>query len=354
MRVRNPAEFSPDGYDYEVQQPPLGYIPYVITAQPNAPPKSAIVDMRWGGAIWVVVSAMLLLVLAILEELPLLGLTALLAISLLGPVEIDTAATVNNDAAAVAIGALGLIVLSLARRRGRSLTWLGLIVGVVIGLTKGLFVVVPAVFVVDAILQEGWHLISGKAQTTLLRSLWDALRRHFTETAMLVGAVLSFVGWTLFQSARATTRPSVVLHALMGFQTTSHLQITQIIRGVQQQFSVLIAYYPDAPIDVVWDIVVLGAIVGIVFLRTGSEIRPELRRLCIAVVTGLVALAVFWPTLVFIQGHYSFDAPARYALPLLPIIALILARSSRRIGLVAMGVLLPAAAIVWQLAIAKF
>ena len=66
------------GYDYEAQQPPLGYLPYVLTANPQASPDAAIADARRGGIIWIGVSAVLLLVLGVVEDFSLLALGAAL------------------------------------------------------------------------------------------------------------------------------------------------------------------------------------------------------------------------------------------------------------------------------------
>jgi hypothetical protein len=64
-----------------------------------------------------------------------------------------------------------------------------------------------------------------------------------------------------------------------------------------------------------------------------------------AVFVGILALAVAFPVFNFVEGHYDFAVPTRYALPLLPIIGYVVARALRGRGLVLVGVILPALAV---------
>ena len=106
VKERNPASFPAGGYSYEaVAQPPLGYLPYLLTAQPNDSPQAAHVAARWGGFVWSVVAAGLLVWVGWLSDLSLLELGAVLSICLLSPVEVHAAATVTNDSAGVVAGA---------------------------------------------------------------------------------------------------------------------------------------------------------------------------------------------------------------------------------------------------------
>jgi hypothetical protein len=73
-----------------------------------------------------------------------------------------------------------------------------------------------------------------------------------------------------------------------------------------------------------------------------------------AIFIGIIALAAGFPLLNFIEGHYDFYAPSRYALPLLPIVGLVLMRAIRVRGLLLIGVLLPALAVIDQLATGQF
>ena len=73
-----------------------------------------------------------------------------------------------------------------------------------------------------------------------------------------------------------------------------------------------------------------------------------------AVIAGLVALGIGFPVVTYFQGHYNESAIARYAIPLLPLIGLAIARGSRRFGIVSVGLALPIAAAIVQLAVLKY
>ena len=68
----------------------------------------------------------------------------------------------------------------------------------------------------------------------------------------------------------------------------------------------------------------------------------------------MVGLAVFYPVLNYLQGHYNVPGAARFALPLLPIVGFVAARASRVRGLMLIGLLLPALALVAQLLGSQF
>jgi hypothetical protein len=130
VEERNPASFPAGGYSYEsVAQPPLGYLPFLLTAQPSDAPRAALVSARWGGFIWSVVAAGLLVWVGWLADLSLLELCAVLSVCLLSPVEVHAAATVTNDSAGVVAGAAVLGIFLAARRRGTAMAGVGLAAG---------------------------------------------------------------------------------------------------------------------------------------------------------------------------------------------------------------------------------
>lgn len=342
---RNPADLPAGGYSYEaVQQGPLGYLPYVLTARTNVSPQTALVDARWGGFIWSIVGAGLLVWVGWLADLSLLELCGVLSVCLLSPVQVHAASTVTNDSSAVAAGALVVATFLVARRRQTALVSIGLVVGLLIGLMKGLFVVVPFVLLVGL-------LIFDVAQRRR-QSRADLWRRYGCSSAMFLGVVISYGGWLLLQQARATVPPSVVLHVLQGFSTTPYPRPSTFFNGIQQALSDLIAYAP-APLYWFWNLSVYGSLAGLLVLQ-GPVGRPQLRAMAAAIFIGIIALAAGFPLLNFIEGHYDFYAPSRYALPLLPIVGLVLMRAIRVRGLLLIGVFLPALAVIDQLATGQF
>ncbi len=342
---RNPATYPAGGYSYEaVQQGPLGYLPYVLTARTNVAPQSALLDARWGGFAWSVIGAGLLVWVGWLAELSLLELCGVLTICLLSPVEVYAASTVTNDSSAVAAGALVVGAYLVARRRRTPVAGLGLAVGLLVGLMKGLFVVVPFVMVVGLVI----------ADVSLRRkpSRADFWRRYGCSLCMFAGVIISYGGWLLFQETRAIVSPSVVLHALQGFSTTPYPRPSTFFTGVQQALSDLVAYAP-APLYWFWNLAVYGSLAGLLVLQ-GPVGRPQLRAMAAAIFVGIIALAAAFPLLNFVEGHYDFYAPSRYALPLLPIVGVVLVRAVRTRGLLLIGIVLPALAVIDQLSTGQF
>jgi hypothetical protein len=345
VTTRLPADFAAGGYSYEaVDQPPLGYLPYLLTARPNDAPRQALVSARWGGFIWSVIAAAALIWAGWLAALSLLELCAVLSISLLSPVAVNVSATVTNDSSAVAAGAFVLVTYLVARRRDRPLLLIGLLVGVLTALMKGLFVVAPFTLLVGVVLAD----IAARRKPTKA----TIASRYGCVLAMTVGAIVGYGGWLLLVDIRQVVSPSVVLHVLQGFSTTGHVRPSTILVGVESGLSGLIAWVP-APLYWIWNLAVYGSLAGMVVLQ-GPVGRPQLRAMAAAVFVGILALAVAFPVFNFVEGHYDFAVPTRYALPLLPIIGYVLARSLRGRGLLLIGAILPALAVFDQVYTSQF
>lgn len=342
---RNPVTFPPYGYSYEVtQQPPLAYLPYLLTIQIDGSSQQALQDARWGGFIWSVVGAGLLVWVAWMLDLSIIELVGVLAICLLSPVELRSIATVTSDSAALPTGAAVVATYLVSRRRQTPMIVVGLIVGLIVGFMKGLFVVAPFVVLAALIISD----IARRRRPTR----GDIWVRYGCSAAMFVGAVISYVAWVLIQDARAIVSPSIVLHALEGGSVTSHLRVTTILAGIQNGLSELMAYVP-APLYWIWDVAIYGILAGLLVLK-GPVGRVSERAAALAVFFGIAALAVGFPLLNFVEGHYNFTTPARYVLPLLPIIALVAIRAMRTRGVLVVGIALPALAVIYQLATSQF
>jgi hypothetical protein len=192
VEARNPASFSAGGYSYEsVVQPLLGYLPFLLTAQPNDSPRGALVSARWGGFIWSAVVAGLLVWVGWLADLSLLELCAVLSISLLSPVAVRAGATVTNDNAGVVAGAAVLGIFLAARRRGTAMAGIGLAAGLLVGFMKGLFVVAPLVILVSVVIGD-----LSNHRTPQRADLWQ---RYGCALSMFLGAAVSFTAWSLIQ-----------------------------------------------------------------------------------------------------------------------------------------------------------
>jgi hypothetical protein len=103
-----------------------------------------------------------------------------------------------------------------------------------------------------------------------------------------------------------------------------------------------------------WNLLFFAVVIGAVVLGSRAGVSRETRALGIASLAGLLVLAVAWPVVWYLQGRYLGVAPARYGLPLLPFLSLVAIRTLGRTGLVVLGVVVPASAVVWQLAVKPF
>jgi hypothetical protein len=350
VTYRNPRDYPPLGYNYEAQQPPLGYIPYVLMARPNAAPAQALLDARRGGEIWTAIAALALIAVAIVESLSVVETGALLSLCLLCPVYVHAAATVNNDSASLAAGALVVWTASYSRRHGRRFVALGLGVGLCIGFLKGIFIVAPfVVLLADLLNAEPWR------RDLTRPSRMGRMNRCACSFSMFVGAAASYLAWIVIQSARAKVPSSVVLKALLGFSQTKRVRFDSIVSGFQQLLAMWQPpFYSGAPLYYLWDVSVIACLVAVVVIKRRADVLAQYRNLALAVLVGMSAVAVGWPVLVYLQGHYNEAAAARYGLPLLPPIALIVVRCTRKVGLTTVGILLPAAAGVSELVVGKF
>ena len=215
---RNPAAVSARGYSYEgILQPPLGYLPYLLTVDPNGSSQASLDTARWGGFIWSVVGAGLLLWVGWMLDLSLLELTGVLTICLLSPVQTRAISTVTTDSAAVPAGAAVVATYLLSRRLHRPMVVTGLLVGLVVGFMKGLFVLAPFVVLTSLVFAD----IARRHRPTRE----ELMLRYGCSAAMFVGATLSYAAWLLIQDARAIVPPSTVLHAVMESHTTKAIGV---------------------------------------------------------------------------------------------------------------------------------
>ncbi len=344
IAYRNPVSYVPRGYSYQAQQAPLAYLPYLATARPDAPPRSALAAAREGGPIWVCLSAGLLVVVGGIEGLDLLALTTLLSICLLSPVAVYSWSTVTNDSAGVAAGALAVITSSIVRQRGSNVAWISFGVGMVIGLLKGLFFIAPLALLISGLLRE----TPNRTGVSWAR-LWA---RHKGNVLMLAGAMLSLVGWAVLQDLRGSASLTTVLDA--GLPTSvRYFHWSALFGTFKNQFTMLVPYYYSAPWYWVWNVAVFGTFLAPILVR-GRSRSPALAASAIGVVAALAIVSFGYPAALYFMRIYSSGISARLGLPVLPIVALIIVRYARRPWLIAVGVALPAIAAVSQLASGKY
>jgi hypothetical protein len=195
-------------------------------------------------------------------------------------------------------------------------------------------------------------LLFGAVAARRMPSRPELWRRYGCTLAMTVGAVVAYAVWLLFVDARAVVAPSVVLHALESFLSSPYPRPSTILTGIETQLSILNSYTP-APLYWLWDLAVFGSLAGVLLLK-GVVQDQRIRAAALAIFAGVAALAVGFVLLNYVQGHYDFPAPQRYALPILPILGIVVARAMRLRGLLVVGLILPACAVIAQLVGGQF
>lgn len=343
---RNPEAAGADGYSYEAQQPPLGYIPYALVATPARSPQQALVDLRRGGMIWTAAAGVVLLAFGLVEGLSLAALSVVLAVSLLSPEFFEWTATVTNDSAGAFAGGLGLLAVALSRRWKVPATLsTGVVVGIVLGLLKGLFIVVPAALAIEAIVMaRPWRRAPDR-----LRNCWQSGACAF---GMLAGTVVAYGGFVMLQDERSTVSPHVVLRALLGFAAINHVHLHTIIGSFSSLTTVFVPLFlPDSSSTVlynIWNLAMMGTVLGAIVIRRQGDDPDPSRALGLGILGAIVALAVLWPLWWFLQGYDQITV-ARYVIPLCPLIGLVVVRATSTRVMAVIGLGLPLAAAAAQL-----
>jgi hypothetical protein len=140
--------------------------------------------------------------------------------------------------------------------------------------------------------------------------------------------VTSFVvtiGFLLFQNVRAVVPSYQVLHALLGFaDPVKVIQVKTVISSVSNLANNWLGpsdglIRSSQPFFYVVNAAYL-VVIGVALVRgwrSGSQPGPSVLMTTWALTT--LAFSVAWPLLLFVQGHFDFDAPPRYGLLVLPL-----------------------------------
>ena len=334
--ITDPRAYGPDGYSYEAQQPPLAYLTYVPFLRPHESPAAALNSARRGGVVWLVVAAGLAILMAWLSDMTISQLALVLGVCLLNPQSVKAAATVTNDSAAIVAGLACIVTVQLARRRQSTFVVPALIVGVIVGLMKALFCVVPFALLLGGLLMERPRL-----RGLDIKGLW---RRRGCELSLLVGAAGATVGFDAFQHMRATTPSKAVVHAMLWWSVTKGLKWSTVENSIANVFSPLQGN-PSTPLYQLWNFLLFGSVLGWVLNRSAQRSKAIVS-LATSTVLCILLLGVGSTMLLYWQGRYTFPTAPRFVLALIPLLAYIAAKSMRRIPTVLVGVVAPALAVV--------
>lgn len=326
IKDRVAASFPAKGYSYEAQQPPLGYLFYVpgVWVSAGLGPAATLDEVRDVGGVLLLLAAAILLF-AISSQLGLrFWRTVLLSsVVLLAPLSVYAFSTVSNDAGTLVV-ALAFVALFLtAARRGlrSALVWGG-VAGLLLGATKSYNALLP-MGMVAALLFLGW-LVRNRSRAGF-RAVFARSDMRFS----LAAAVMSLLvtgAFTLWQSVRATVSSAQVLSALLGAPDNDvFINPKTVASSAANLANNWLGGANGLVLDGWTFFVVLNSVLlillGVAFARPRSLVADRARLFATAWAFIVPAFAVAWPVLLFLQGHYDYDAPARYGLLILPLAA---------------------------------
>lgn len=344
IKERNPKGFPPDGYNYEAQQPPLGYLAYVpgLLLSGDRDPGATLNYVRdTGGTLLLVVTSAILFALATQMRLGFFRTTLLAGITLLAPMTIHAYSTVSNDPATVIATLIFASLLLAARGRGaRVATILGLIAGLVVGGTKSSAILVPAAMLLALIGFEMFARLRSNVAGRQSAARWIValLRRtdvRFVLTSLIVSCVVT-LAFTAWQSIRGSVPSGVVLHAVMGIlPLVDQVQISTIVSSVANLSNNWLGASNGLVSDPQLFVALNGlllVLVGVAFVLPNDVKAPGSQLFATTWAIVVVVFSVAWPVLLLIQGHFNFDTPQRYGLLILPLAALAATDAVRRKG----------------------
>lgn len=323
--------FPPAGFSYEAQQPPLGYLAYLpgFMLSNGLEPGPRLNFVRDAGGV-VLIGLAMILVLLISRILSLGFWRTLLfgGLIMLAPIAIHALSTVNNDASALTTSlafVYGLLLSHKMRARGSFI--LGAAVGILLGLTKAFMILLPA----SAVLVFGIVAIQRlKMKSSAIGKEYS--RPHHVYALTASGASLIAAGiFSIWQTQRAVVPAGEVLKSLLGFEpTVDNVQLETVLSswsnlanswlGASNGLVSIPSFF-----SVINVLVLILAGVAFAYTKRPRPIMLALEPYSRAFISmWMVVILLFglaWPALLFFQGGFNFDAPARYALQAMPLLA---------------------------------
>ncbi len=341
-KFRNPTEYPPEGFSYEAQQPPLGYVAYVPGAlffQSESPEKYLNGVRDSGGAALIGLSGVFLFLLSRKLRLG-FWLTVLLSgIIMLAPSGTYALGIVSNDGPTL-VGALGftLALVSSFMWSRRTSVLVGAGVGVALGLIKSSTLVLPfgALFAIVC-----YSMVSVVRRRSTVSQEGGRGELIFVGSAFVANGMVAVL-FHGYQSLRAIVPSGVVLNSLLGFLTTDVIQPATIVNSIGNLMQIWGGYsnglITSPPL---FNVINTGLLVLLGFSawmlgssRAGWGEVPvrAFRVVALNWITTIILFGVSWPVLQFLQGGFNFDAAIRFGLLVLPLVGVLIAGGLRKSG----------------------
>lgn len=331
-KTRDPKNFAPAGYNYEAQQPPLGYLPYVFFAKTGSEPALTLEQLRiQGSQFWLFAIAALIVIYSALIGLSWAPSILMGSLMLLNPIVIHSVATISNDSAVVvsvmAWMIIRVIISKFKLELGKWSVALSALGGLALTLTKGFLVLIPFAELCIYLTKK---LIAGDFRKG--KRFMGSILKTEAFIAFFSG-LIGFAVFLLIQSSRSIQPSTVVLDSLLGFSKTEFPNPQTYVASISNMLVLFKGSFFGSTLDLAISEILTCTVVAIMVL----VVRRELTALKLDAISptqslgifspGLVAIstlllmAIVWPTLLYVQGSFDFAASSRYALIALPLIA---------------------------------
>ena len=322
--------FLGGAYQYEAQQPPLYYaltapIARIIKGVTGI---GALGAARLVGVLWLTLGLLVLWRASRLLAVPQLPMLATILAIAAAPNVVYYSSIVSNDSAGILCGALAAYVAALTLTRHRPYTWPAIALGVAAALTKtscALPVGVVGLVVAAASLSRHPGISSDRR---------GSLRR--TGLGLISGSVVGTLAWVVYYRSVATIEPKTL--PTFDVLRTGPVNLGNIFSQARSFLSVLTdSYNPFAVWNgEVYGVVGMFAMLAIVAGLAAGAFTPERTWWSIAGPIVLSCLYVGGVVIgIGIWRAYDINpgVSGRYALPMLPLIALVVpAALQRRTG----------------------
>lgn len=324
---KRPVEnYAPRGFNYEAQQPPIGYLPYVfhkISSTDN--PKDILMSLRlFGSKFWLILTALLLTFLFVMNPVKIMWVVFGAFAIFVNPTFVHAVATVNNDAAVVPVVLIWIITEQHLRFRKNARNipgWiLRVVVSIILGAVKGFLVLIP----ISYFLASGALKYIRERRTPFDKSAFLSVF-SFKSVAPSIAAVLTYLVFLGYQKVAEKVPSSEILESLLGFSKTDHLRATTILDSLSNLLSSQRGYYLGLPMDTslgyLFSVLFFSLLLVKAFMELNSLGENRSGSFALTSLLLIISLSIAWPLVCFLQGGYDFSTPSRYALMVIPIIA---------------------------------
>ena len=311
----------PSNHSYEAQHPPIGYLPaamaWAMGVERVDDPVSQLALMRASNLFWAFAFILLVALLVSLLTRHLWVALAAVVFTATNPQLVGSLSYLTNDAAAPAIGCLLAISAVVAYRTKAPVRLMSPVVilvvsvGLLSGLTKLTFAVVPLSFLIFAVLARRRNLAVLSA----------------TQIIALVGVNLAY---SSILAARSRLSASEVWAELLGFSAGMPFTPLEVVNSAAGTVGIFLdedlIWGPVRPTPTAY--LALGLVSGAFFVlslvrdRGTESLVPDQALIGRATVVAAIVSAVGWTLYMYSLGGYVWEFPPRYLIPLVPVMGI--------------------------------